>query len=146
VSHPKVVVHTDIILDYLLHRQRRPPVLRLLMMKFFCYTTVFNAIELFSLAEHARERRAVEDALSAMKILGLNAKHAKRYGEWFAQVPAVSAFNKLIAGVCIESRLPLVTGEPRAYRGIEGLKIIRSSSVDDGLTAAQILARARVLK
>ena len=116
------------------------------MMKFFCYTTVFNAIELFSLAENARERHAVEHALSAMKILGLNAKHAKRYGEWFAQVPAVSAFNKLIAGICIESRLPLVTGEPGAYHGIKGLKIIRSSSVKNELTATQILDRARVLR
>jgi predicted nucleic acid-binding protein len=146
VSLPKVVVHTDIILDYLLHRQHQPSTLRLLMMKFFCYTTVFNAIELFSLAKNARERQAIEDALSAMKILGLNAKHAKRYGEWFAQVPAVSAFNKLIAGICIESRLPLVTGERRACRGIEGLKVIHSSSVNNELTATQILARAQVVR
>ena len=145
MSVPKLVVHTDVILDYVLHRQKQPSILRLLMMKFFCYTTVFNAIELFSLARNASERRTIEDALGAMKILGLNAKHAKRYGEWFGQVPAVSVIDKLIAGVCIESRLPLVTGQPHAYRGIKGLKVIHTSLVKDELTAMQIITRAQVL-
>ena len=146
MNFPKIVVHTDVILDHMLHREKQPSILRLLMMKFFCYTTVFNAIELFSLAGNALERRAVEDALGAMKILGLNAKHAKRYGEWFAQVPAVSVFDKLIAGICIESRLPLVTARPQGVRGIRDLRIIQSSAVKEDRTATQIISLARVSK
>ena len=139
----KVVVHSDVILDHLLHRQPNASVLRLAMMKFFCYTTVFNAIELFSLARTAKEVHAVEDAMSAMKILGLNAKQAKRYGDWFAHKRSATVINKLVAGICMESKLPLVTGNVNDFRGIRGLSIIRSTIINAKASAAEIYAMVK---
>ena len=143
MSLPKLIVHTDVIVDYLLHHGPNPPLLRLLMMKFFCYTTVFNAIELFALAGNARERKAIEDSLSAMKILGLNAKQAKRFGDLFNRNASPAVLDTLAAGICIESRLPLVTGRGGRYKGMKELRVIRSASVKATMTAKQIMALAR---
>jgi predicted nucleic acid-binding protein len=143
LSLPKLVVHTDVVVDYLLHHEPNPPLLRLLMMKFFCYTTVFNAIELFALARNARERKAVEDSLSAMKILGLNAKQAKRFGELFRRNASPAVLDTLVAGICIESRLPLITGKRGDYKGLKELRLIRSGSVQASMSAKQIMALAR---
>ncbi|MBI1805752.1 MAG: hypothetical protein HYR76_01720 [Ignavibacteria bacterium] len=76
MSLQKIVVHTNVFLDYVVQDHKNESVLRLAMQKFFCYTTVFNAIQLFALARTEKERRVIEDSMSAMKILGLNAKNA----------------------------------------------------------------------
>ena len=90
----------------------------------FCYTTVFNAIELFALAKTKRESRAVEEALSAMKILGLNAKNAPNYGDLFASARRPRTMDLLTAGLCLESKLPLLTANPEAFQGIRGLVLV----------------------
>jgi len=143
VTTPKIIVHSNIILNYVLHRLQQPSLFRILMTKFFCYTTVLDAIELFSLAHTAKERRCIEDALGAIKILGLNARLAKKHGAWFAQAQSVSVFNRLIAGICIESKIPLITDQPQAFGCIKKLRVIHSSVVDDTMTATKILSHAR---
>lgn len=120
----KVVVHTDILIDYLTHRTAGTPALREIMSRCFCYTTVFNAIELFARARSERESRAIAEALSSMKILGLNAKNAPAYGRLFAKAAPARTMDLLVAGLCIESRLPLVTGKASEFRGIRGLKVV----------------------
>ena len=122
-SH-KIVVHTDVLLAYLTHRSAGPSVLREAMSRWFCYTTVFNAIELFSIAKTKEETCAIGEALSAMKILGLNAKQAPKYGTLFGSAKKGAALNLLTAGLCLESRLPLLTARPAAFRGVKGLVVI----------------------
>lgn len=116
------------------------------MMKFFCYTTVFNAIELFSLARNEAERSRLESAMSAMKILGLNAKNAKRYGELLLKSTDAATMTLLTAGICLESKLPLLTDQPEAFRCMKGLKIIRPSMITENAPAADILSRAQIVK
>lgn len=117
----KIVVDSGIIIDHLTTAE---PVsaLRRVMKEYFCYTTVFNAAELFAAARTKKESQAVEDALHAMKILGLNGKSAKNIA-----VPlraARATLPGLIAGVCIESRLPIVTFDPQRFAGIKKLEMI----------------------
>jgi predicted nucleic acid-binding protein len=128
VTSPKIVVHTDVFLDFVLHRTSEASILRRAMRTFFCYTTVFNAIELFSIAKTERERNAVEHAMSAMKILGLNPKNAKRYGDLLASGARLPRMNVLIAGVCLESKLPVLTGQPKEFHGVKELVVIPTSS------------------
>ena len=136
---PKIVVHTDILLDYLTHRGKTESLLRRAMWNFFCYTTVFNAIELFSIAKNDKERKAVEHAMNAMKILGLNAKNAKKYGDLLASGPRLQRMNTLVAGVCLESRLPLLTGQPKEFQGVKGLVIVPASKLDSKKSGADII-------
>ena len=136
---PKIAIHTDIIAEYLIHHGTHPPALRIAMMKFFCYTTVFNAIELFAQACNERERDAVAAAMGAMKILGLNAKQAISYGSWFAANAKVKPLSMLVAGICLESKLPILTSDAGAFRGIKGLRVIRASALNEDSAAEQIL-------
>lgn len=139
----KLAINTDIVVEYLLHHGPRVPALRVAMMKFFCYTTVFNAIELFALAPGDGERSAVNAALGAMKILGLNAKQSPRYGAWFAEHPGLKPVSVLIAGLCVESKLPLLTNDTKSFRGFHGLRIIKGSAMRIEETAESILSNNR---
>ena len=142
---PKIAIHTDVVIEYLIHHGNRIPVLRIAMMKFFCYTTVFNAIELFSLARTDRERTAVAGALGAMKILGLNAKQAPKYGSWLAEYSRTKPMALLVAGICMESKLPLLTYDEKAFRGIRGLRLLRASLVKIENPAEKILTGGETL-
>jgi predicted nucleic acid-binding protein len=96
------------------------------MSMFFCYTTVFNAIELFELCDTPKQMHAVEGALGALKILGLNGKNGRTLGAIVrrARTNGLRDCDALLAGLCMESRLPLLTGHPRSYRGIKLLKMV----------------------
>jgi predicted nucleic acid-binding protein len=120
----KIIVHTDIFIDYLLHGRNSDSVLRKVMGKYFCYTTVFNAIELFSIASNMKERNAVERSLSGIKILGLNAKHAKQYGAWLMRGKKLPRMNGLIACMAVDSKLPVLTGKPDEFKKMKGLKLL----------------------
>jgi len=63
----KIVVHTDVILEHL-YGTRRPSVLRSAMGMYFCYTTVFQAVEVFAVLRTERERQAAVDAISSPRI------------------------------------------------------------------------------
>jgi predicted nucleic acid-binding protein len=123
LNAPKIVVHTDLFLDHL-RGSRHPSSLRQAMGKFFCYTTVFQAIELFSLAESEEERKAIEDSMAAMKIMGLNPKQARKYGTLLNRAKRLDTLNILIAGLCLESKLPILTDRKQDFKGIKGLTIV----------------------
>jgi predicted nucleic acid-binding protein len=125
VNGQKIVVDTDVLLEHLVHREGAS-YLRRAMNVFFCYTTVFNAIEAFSAVRSEKEIQAVDDAMSAMKVLGLNAKSAKAMGKIFSNIGQKKKRDLpvLIAGVCRESKLPIVTLNPQRFSGIKHLRVI----------------------
>ncbi len=116
------------------------------MSMFFCYTTVFNAIELFSLCSTDEEREAVESSLQAVKILGLNGKSGKKIGILRGNTKWAKGgdLRLLIAGVCLESRLPLLTGREAVMRKYRPLVIVPSKLLRHSDSAEEIFRRARV--
>ena len=142
LTAPKIVVHTDVFLEHLC-TVRQSSVLRQAMSKFFCYATVFQAIELFSLARSEAEVRAVEDSMAAVKILGLNPKNARKYGELLAGRAKPGLMTALVAGLCRESRLPLLTDRRKEFRGIPGLLVVPPKVVERYETGAEILNAVR---
>ena len=123
MSAPKIVIHTDVFLEHL-YGGGQPSVLRQVMGKFFCYATVFQAIELFSLAESQRECEAIEDSMAAMRIMGLNPKQARKYGVLLTSLKRLDTLNVLIAGLCLESRLPILTDRKGDFKGIRDLVVV----------------------
>ena len=107
------------------------------MNNFFCYTTVFNAIEAFSVARSKKEIQAVDDAMSAMKVLGLNAKSAKVIGNLFSGNGSKKQrdLRVLIAGVCRESKLPILTLNPGRFSGIKQLRVVPARQMVRSLSA-----------
>lgn len=122
----KIVVDSDIIAEHLTTTEP-VSILRRLMREYFCYTTVFNAAELFSAARSQREIQAVEDALQSMKILGLNGKSAKNIARTLRS--SIESMTGLIAGVCMESKLPIVTLAPKRYAGIKNLVVLSAKKL-----------------
>ncbi len=116
----KIIVDSSIIAEHLITTNSES-LLRKLSKEYFCYTTVFNAIELFAVSKSLKETQAVEDAMNAMKILGVNAKSAKNIGTIVSSIK--NDFSALIAGVCIESKLPIITLNPKRFSGINKLKV-----------------------
>lgn len=121
MTRTKIVVDSSIIADHLTTSEPRS-ILRQLSQRYFCYTTVFNAIELFAACRSLKETQAVQDAMDALKVLGINPKSAKNIALVISS--SQKNFSALIAAVCIESKLPMVTLEPKQYAGISELEII----------------------
>ena len=142
MSVPKIVIHTDVFLQHLCGG-RPPSVLRQAMNKFFCYVTVFDAIRLFSLAKSERERKAIEDSMAAMKIMGLNPKHARTYGRLLAMSTPANTLNVFIAGLCLESALPILTDRSKDFRDIRGLLVVPTMLVPQFESGREILRAAR---
>jgi len=119
----KVLLHTDIIAAHL-RGSESPSLMRRAAGLFLCYTTVFNAIELFGMFPGETGRSAVEDALGATKILGLNARQAPKFASLMGKAGDAGRWRALVAGTCIESRLPLVTASPAQFRRMPGLTVV----------------------
>ena len=135
MNTPKIVVDADIFLDHL-YGAGVPSLLRLALQRFFCYTTVFQAIELFAFGKNERELRAIEDSMASVKILGLNAKNARVYGALLAKKKNV--MRTLVAGLCREGKLPLLTGRPGEYKGC-GIRVVPARLVARYATGHEIL-------
>jgi len=120
----KAVLDTGLFEAHLEAAPGKPTALRDALREWFCYTTVFNAMELFGRARTARQRRAVEDVLSAVKILGMNGRNAGR----FARIAGTGGGRidpaALVAGICIEAHLPLVTDRPGDYKRYGNLRTV----------------------
>ncbi|MFN0156525.1 MAG: type II toxin-antitoxin system VapC family toxin [Bacteroidota bacterium] len=142
MSVPKIVIHTDVFIEHLAGNSS-PSLLRQAMGKFFCYASVFHAIELFSMTRTETERKAVEDMMAAMKVLGLNPKNAPRYGQLVASHPRKNRNLLLIAGLCLESRLPILTDRRGDFKGITGLVCVPTVSLGHKHSGMEILSAAQ---
>jgi len=128
VSAPKLVVDTDLLIEHLVG-ERHPSPLRRAARHHLCYTTVVQAGALFAVARTATETQAVEDCLGVVKILGINAKLAAAQGRLRARHPRLDPSDAWTAALCLESRLPLLTGRPGRFRGIRGLAVMTRRSM-----------------
>ncbi len=121
----KAVLDTGIFRAHLTAPKGDMTALRAALRTWFCYTTVFNAMELFRDARTARQRRAVEDVLCAVKILGMNGRNAAKFARLPTFGPRGIPMSGLIAGICIEARLPLVTDRAGVFSAYRTLRVVR---------------------
>lgn len=119
----KLLLDTDVFRAHL-QEQTGPSALRLAVGRYVCYTSVCTALELFAGAQSAAGRRQVEDALGAVKILGINARNAPRYGRILRSMRHPDPLAAMVAGLCLDAGLPLVTDRGENFRGITGLRCV----------------------
>jgi predicted nucleic acid-binding protein len=81
------------------------------------------------LAEGELEKERVKDTLAVLKILGVNARSAPRMAEALAVSRDHDKIRSLIAGVCLESRLPLLTGMRKEFEHFPGLVLIHPDTL-----------------
>lgn len=105
-----VLVESDLIVEFLTAPAGTTPLLRRLLETTTCYTTFLNAAEIYGSARGEEERRMVERALFGLKILGASSRYAKTIGEALSSdVTVVDHRTAIVAGMAIESGLPIVT-------------------------------------
>ncbi len=138
---PRIIVDADIILGHLAGRSR-PSVLRTVLGKVFCYTTVVQAAEVLSRARTAAEVRAALDALAPIKVLGVNSRSAVLLGNLMGRGGVRDAGIAVTAALSIESRLPVLTGRARRYAGIRGMRCISPRSAVSLQTGRAIVRSA----
>lgn len=125
----KIVVDSDIIAQHLVNT-KSPSILRKLLSKYFCYTTVLNTIELFSLCKSDSEKNNLAEALTSLKILGMNPKPSKLYSNFYAKARKknVNKNYAYIAGLCCISKLPLATLRRTKYKWTKELQILNKDT------------------
>ncbi|HUN66402.1 MAG TPA: PIN domain-containing protein [Bacteroidota bacterium] len=125
----RIIADTDLLVGYLIADGSSEPALKKLMASSFCYTTVVSAAALFGYAATARQRQSVYNLLGALKILGINARSAVLFGELRRSSPHLGADDCFIAGLAIESRLPLCTFSPERFSGVRNLRLYPASGL-----------------
>lgn len=129
-----VLVETDVLAGYLIAPATAPSVLRLLLQSATCFTTFINAAELYSLPTNDEEQRMIERALFGLKILGASGRYAKTIGALLSSLETpgniVDHRTAIIAGMCREGRLPVVTDSRYdVYSRIPGMIVLRGDDV-----------------
>ncbi|MBS1903699.1 MAG: hypothetical protein JSS75_08360 [Bacteroidetes bacterium] len=103
------LIETDILRDYLTHRSESPSVLRRALQAGSCYTTMYNALELFAQAASAPERAAIKSMLMAVRVLGFNARTAEPFAELRSMHPDISEREMMVLGMARASKLVVLT-------------------------------------
>jgi predicted nucleic acid-binding protein len=116
---------------------------------FSCFTTVINAAELYAGAWGDEEIKKVDAALWGMKVLGLSSRYAKHIGQLFVKLQtqgkSITEHDCLIAGIALESKLPILTGNTKRFENIpnSACGIIPTKMVEQYNEAETILAQSR---
>jgi len=104
---------------------------------------VFQAIDLFAEATTAIEREAMQNSMATLKLLGMNAKNAWEYGRLLKANEQRRELYVMAAGLCIESRLPLLTNQGGVFKGMKNLQLVPASLIAREESAKKILNVAR---
>lgn len=115
------LIETDILLEHLTQKKSTESILDKAMISGTCFTTVINASELFFACSNDMERKAVEDLLSALKILGINSRYSLKISKFFNKVATTR--DAIMCVVAEINRLPILTYNVNRYNK-SGLKII----------------------
>ena len=70
-----------------------------------------------------RERQAILDALRRLRLVPITRAIAARYASVRGRSPELEREDALVAATALEKRLPLLTGNWRHFRHVEGLKL-----------------------
>jgi len=92
-----------------------PLLLGFLRSQALCFTSVLNAAELLAAADSVLARTAAEEVLGGIQVLGFHQRYARRFGEFAARVPGLPMRHAMVAGVCVENDLPLVSFAAKQY-------------------------------
>ena len=124
----KIIIDTDICVDYLRGRSR---VLEKLI---FSLTISITSISVFELRKGAllsskKEKRLqeVESLISEFEVLEFGSNEAKIAADIDVELQSsgfmIDIRDLLIASVCLSNNLPLLTGNPAHFKKVKGLKL-----------------------
>lgn len=107
------LIETDVLREYLVSRNS---LLRSALSEGVCYTTMYNALEIFRLAKSEAEREVVKNMLSVVRVLGFNYRYAEQFASIIIDIEEKSKTDitereTLIIGMAKTSKLVILTRE-----------------------------------
>jgi len=108
------LIETDILQEYLVAAKGNETVLRKALSQGVCYTTMYNAFELFRACRGKEESDAVLQMLMVVRVLGFNSRYGQSFAETAKEVEKASGVilthrEALIVGMAKASKLTIVT-------------------------------------
>lgn len=115
---PKYLLETDVLIQYLTTEiPNKDHYLIKLMQKGICFTSVFNASELFMLAKTDLEKNKIRDLLNALKVLGLHSRYSLSVSACRDNFDNIR--DALFYILAEQNRLIIVSNHPEKYAGLK---------------------------
>jgi len=98
-----------------------------------CYKTMYNALEIFRLANSDPEREVVKNMLSVVRVLGFNYRYAEQFALIIREIKDesktdISEREALIIGMAKTSKLTILTREYyERYKSLHGVDVAREA-------------------
>ncbi len=122
-----IVADTDVLIDFLRNRQPMADRIAVELSSSSFVTTVITEFELLSGVRSRREEIAVEALLSALDVYSLDPAAARRAGavrrELESSGQTIGMADSLIAGICLERKAILLTGNVKHFARVDGLTL-----------------------
>lgn len=122
----RLVIDTDVVID---HLRKKTGVLNHVLANYTCALTAINLYELRSVPFLSdRQRQTLEDVLKITDILPFNKPSAEQAAEVWntlrAQGQLIGGQDVQIAGVCLASRLPILTRNTSHFKRVPNLVVL----------------------
>ena len=110
------LIETDVLCEYLIAAKGEETILRKALATGVCYTTMYNALELFRAAKTKEESDAVMQMLICVRVLGFNSRTAQSFAETAREVEEktgmiLSHRELMMIGLARTSKLTILTKE-----------------------------------
>lgn len=122
------LIETDVLREYLVTKNS---LLRTALSTGVCYTTMYNALEIFRLAKNEGEKEVVKNMLSVVRVLGFNYRYAEQFALIIKEIEEQSKTDltereALIIGMAKTSKLTILTREYYdRYSSLQGVDVER---------------------
>lgn len=126
------LIESDVLREYLIAVKEESTLLRKALSKGVCYTTMYNALELFRAAGTKEETDAILQMLMVVRVLGFNARYAQSFAEVTSEIEKKSGITPthreaMMIGMAKISKLSILTKDFfERYNGMEAVPVLCS--------------------
>lgn len=127
------LIETDVLREYLIAGKGEETLLRNALAKGVCYTTMYNALELFRAAKTKEESDAVMQMLMIVRVLGFNARYAQSFSEVTSEIEKKSGIiptyrEAMMIGMAKISKLSILTKDFfERYNAMQAVPVLCST-------------------
>ncbi|MGQ0602907.1 MAG: type II toxin-antitoxin system VapC family toxin [Anaerolineales bacterium] len=137
MDSPRLVIDTNIIIDYLRSRQR---LVRRIVSIYECSVTVITVYELQAVAQLSSGQASLLHSLfENVGILALDSLSAESSARIYRALSArgqhIGLPDTFIAGICLAHNLPLLTRNAEHFKRVDGLQVVTPDELNALITS-----------
>lgn len=127
----QICLDTSAIIGYLKGREPSASAVDRAVKEFDCYVTTITIYELLFGVARAKKEIGEQALLGTMTVLSFNDSAARRaadlHSELISSNKDIGVKDVLIAAICLENNLPILTTNEQHFSRVQGLKVITPS-------------------